>query len=193
MPEHRLINGISFRKNLSAPLSPVTKDGYILILLQGLDTDHLFIHAVTEALQNIDGPVRVRAHPACPVQVPTPFDMSQGTTLQQDISGARVCLYGGTSACIESLFYGVPVIHINCGLYPSPDPLSFMPANPLKQNWRTGQDLKKIIENMVSIDRERRQEYRNYAIDFIHQIFAPATLENTQELSQHITQKTSLR
>ncbi|MBN8521972.1 MAG: hypothetical protein J0L77_08780 [Alphaproteobacteria bacterium] len=192
MPEDRLITGVSFRKNLNLLILPIPEDGYVLVLLQGLDSDRLLMECITQVLEPIDTRVRVRTHPACPIHVSTMFDVSEGTTLEADISGASICLYGGTSACIEALLSGVPVIHIDCGLYPSLDPLSFMPPTPLKQDWHSGQDLKEMIKNMISIDSARRQEYRVSVIEFIHYMFTPATLNNTQELSERIIQETNL-
>lgn len=190
IPETRLISGVLFRKNISYSPSAYKKEGYVLILLQGLDSDQILLDGVSKALEPIDVPVKVRAHPACPVEIPTLFNMSKGSTLEADISGAGVCLYGGTSACIEAILSGVPVIHIDGGMYLSSDPLSFLPLTPLKQNWHSGLDLKEVIKNMRSIDIETRQELRDRATEHIRRMLTPPDSQNTEYLVQHIIQKT---
>lgn len=143
----------------------------LLVALEGVpEVAPMLNYVLDEAAKMPDVPIRIRAHPAMPFprfaailskpKLPDNVTVSQGSTLLEDIGGANVVLYWGSTVAAEALLMGRPIIHFDRGDILSYDFLFDLQFGKLTV--RQGTSLAEAFSNLSGLDAtilRKAQEY----------------------------------
>ena len=148
-PADMLINGFSLRQEKIYSVAPKTKAPetmrHVLMLMQGDEHKNGVLDFLREFIKsNPEIKISLRAHPAVPlakmgIHEDTEFSISTEPDVYNDILQHDVCIYVSSTASLEAIYLGAPVVHIIVDGHIDSDPLSGV--SHLKRNARTVEEL----------------------------------------------------
>ena len=162
----------------------------ILIALEGIEETSKLIDIIgsqNESLLNYN--ITIRTHKVLPwkkIKKLTTvsassikhFIISEDKSLTDDLNNADVCLYWGSTVCIEALSLGIPLINYNNETILSYDPL--FNCQSLKWEFKESDSLKKIIEKIDKIDSYILLEEKKTAMNYIYSYLSPPTKDKSR-------------
>ncbi len=184
----RIVAGLAlrFEKLLKLPLAETKNGKTLLVALEGiLEAYHMVNYVLKELKDERYWNVIFRFHPD-PV---LPFErierhliydprsvshmeISKESSLIKDLERSDAVIYWGSTAALEALWIGRPIIHYNNRSFLSCDPLFQCPF--LKWNVQENESLLKILNDIAGkprdIFREQQLKAREYLGRYFHQI-----------------------
>ena len=153
----------------------------ILVVLEGIPDVFKLINLVINFSKNNNYNFIIRTHPVLrfskfkknlsDFKINNKIIISENNPIYIDFKKSDLCIYWGSAVCLESLSYGIPVVHFDEGKYLSYDPL--FKLNYFKWNIDHKFNLKKIID---LIDNMNDEEYffhmkssQNYLKDYLYE------------------------
>lgn len=128
--------------------------------------------------------VRVRPHPthsirsiekALGIAVRDVMEVSEGS-FADDLSCSDIAIYSGTTACLDALAAGLPVVNVEFDDYISPDPL--FQLEDFKWSVDTPDGLTVALREIQDLSDEDFMAQREKAEAFVREYFYPVTEEN---------------
>jgi len=124
--------------------------------------------------------VVLRSHPFTPVEMITRlynlrlghnFRISKSQSFEDDIAGSSLVVYVDTTASMEALMCGVPVVHVDLKEPISLDPLFRL--NSLKWTVSDRDELFRVIDCIYNMDDEEYMRKYNEALSYLKGYFYP--------------------
>ncbi len=176
--------GLRFEYLYGRAQSPRQHRGHILLALEGLPQVVQMTSYVLKELGNDPKyRLRIRTHPVLPLNdfvhrlAVDPreclnVDVSQGTSLQEDLAWADIVIYWGTTVALEAVSIGKPVIHYDTGSLLSFDPL--FELNDLKWQVNSRTRLVEVLDEInalpASVYETKRRAAQHYIAAYFHRI-----------------------
>jgi hypothetical protein len=164
-----------------------TRRGRILLAADGLYGTHKIVNYVVNELRgNMDYNVRIRTHPALPLErlknalihrledIPN-FKVSQTISLKEDLEWADMLIYWGSTVSFEALSMGKPIIRYTTDSVLSNDPL--FECGHLKWIVRDNTSLVNTIQEIYALDNDYFEKEVRQAREYIADFFFPVTEE----------------
>jgi hypothetical protein len=171
---------------------------HILVLLEGLLSMRQFLGFLHQGLSGSKGfSVSIRAHPTLPLDqlLPgtpiildgQPFAQSTHETLYDAALDADVIIYQGSTAAMEAVALGVPVVYCDMGSALSSDPL--IDCDALKAVVSEPVDLAAACTRLAALPADVYRSEANRARGYFEGYFAKSSAEN---LNTYISADTPL-
>lgn len=134
--------------------------------------------------------VRLRPHPVQPLSriqkdfdfpITERFNISEGS-LADDLSECDVVVYSGTTACLDALAAGRPVVNVEFEDFISPDPL--FEISTFKWEISAPDQLAGVLREIESLSDEEFDRRRSLALRFVEDYFFPVTDENLRAFDE---------
>lgn len=156
----------------------------LLVVLEGVpQAAQMLNYALLQMKDKADWNIVVRTHPALSIKemddaldvdykrLPHVELSSQGALID-DLNSAGVVLYWGSTAALEALQVGVPVVHYDIGSVLSYDPL--FTCSTLKWTVKPSENLHRLLESILAIPHEvlnsMRAEARAFVSNYIFSV-----------------------
>ncbi|MBU2511639.1 hypothetical protein KJ966_09870 [bacterium] len=162
------------KSRINQVLIPLEGDKDVISLVEYVKEQSIFLK---------DRTFKFRAHPSLPFErlsammnwenVPKNIEISQGTSVLEDIENCDTVLYWGTTVALEAIMAGKPVIHFDRGDLLSFDPLFDLDA--FKWQVDKSQELLSIIDQIECIPIDEYKDLHTIARDYVKNYFFPVT------------------
>jgi len=164
-----------------------TSEKRLLVVLEGVfQVVKIVDYFLIQATHNPDWEFLLRFHPALPWEkiknvsqfkgeFPLNVSFSKGEPLFEEIKQSAAVAYWGSTAGIEALFLGRPILHIELGSILSYDSL-FMHDG---YHWRVPIqcELSAVLQKIDSLSEDKKNELSLESRNFLHQYFTEVTDE----------------
>ena len=169
------LSQVQHRKRLNRPIKN------ILVVLDGLPTTFQFVMFIYRALEgNRNFQTTIRPHPAQTAEIILretglrephleSIRFSRNKEITQDLEGADIVVYKGSTAAMEAGYMGIPLVHVESGNLLTDDPL--FEIDSLKKVARTPEELVTAIKHFSDMsDGEfdcQLKSLRNYVEEYL--------------------------
>lgn len=175
---------LRFGDLLKMPKLPYNSSGIVLVVLEGVMPAAKIVDYILETAPRCpEWKFRLRFHPALPwdkmrafCQHPTfpkNVEISPPQLLIKDIEDAEICLYWGSTAGIEALYSGRPVIHLDLGSVLSYDALFMHEGFHFKVSLR--ENLSIALRRIKLLSESEKNELSSESRKFLRRYFAEVT------------------
>ena len=134
--------------------------------------------------------IKIKYHPVFPIEkilskgkfdLPEHFNI-ENRNIDESLNDADIVLYSNTTACIEALMLGIPVIFININNYYNEDRL--FNCNYLKWSIQKKNELFQSIHNICNMNKIEFKNQQKLAQKYVKNYFSPISDERLDEFTK---------
>lgn len=189
-PEERLVTGCALRQDyaITSERVPRTANRRVLVQLWSVEKSARLINFIyASGIHPGKYNATLSPHPCNPIEVLIPhldfkyegnFPIFTGS-LQESFKANDLVIYHGTTASLDALANGLPVINVEFDDFISVDPL--FDFNDFKWTVRRPEELVDAIEKVYALSDEDYYERQKKGIEFVKNYFYPVNEKNLRK------------